>query len=214
MVTPAVARCRVSPAPYEPVPSTPTRANSPNSPTHASSARYPARVVEKLRVPSTVSPVSITAATCSSLWVSTPAYTTRPGLLLASCWRVGAAVVMLVMSFLRSARACGTAASRIDRTGGQDSDEHLVAQALLRSPRRRGVTPHRALPEHRQIRGKTTPSSIGVRVRKLWEPPAPASCRFHRRTGQEPCERWHRQSHCRYASSVALAANDACVQWS
>src|SRR5262249_59782621 len=54
-----------------------------------------------------------------------------------------------------SDRAAGTA-PRIDRTGGQDSDEHLVAQALLRSPRRRGVAPHRALPGHRQIRGKTT----------------------------------------------------------
>ncbi len=46
-------------------------------------------------------------------------------------------------------------APRDDRTGGQDSDEHLVAQALRKSPRRRGVAPHRA-PGDRQIRGKTT----------------------------------------------------------
>src|SRR6218665_1877920 len=42
------------------------------------------------------------------------------------------------------------------QTGGQDSDEHLLAQALLRSLRRRGVTPHRVFSEDRQIRGKTT----------------------------------------------------------
>ena len=53
----------------------PIRISSPWLRTQANKARYPARVVAKLPVPNMVPVASTTAATWTSLWVSTPANT-------------------------------------------------------------------------------------------------------------------------------------------
>src|SRR6218665_3473036 len=104
---------------------------SPCPRTHASNARYPARVVEKLRVPRMVPAGSMSAATWISQHGAPPPH---------KRWRGagGAAVLvsgMMVMSCSDLFAWAGTGPAH-HQTGGQDSDEHLLAQALLRSLRR------------------------------------------------------------------------------
>ncbi len=70
--TSRTARNRFNPAPYEPVPSTPTRTSSPCDCIQRSNARCPDRSFENERVPKTQPTESTTTATCSSRCVSTP----------------------------------------------------------------------------------------------------------------------------------------------
>ena len=65
-------RCRASPAPYEPVPSTPIRCTCPCPPSQRSSARYPAAPAGNVAWPKSY-PTEFSAATVwVSAWVSTP----------------------------------------------------------------------------------------------------------------------------------------------
>src|SRR5215204_2298072 len=124
-----------------------------------------------------MNPGRFTAATCRSLWVSTPATTTR---LTGSSWDG-----MLAMSALLA--GAGRVGRGLAEEGGQDSDGawwrrlpsgHTVDEA----------EPRRAPPSHRQIRGKTavvnrkcgSGSSGSVRHRVSW--------RVHRCAGQEAQE--------------------------
>src|SRR5262249_41288551 len=83
--TPAARRNRASPAPYDPVPSTPTRATSPNPDSHRCSSRCPAEVVGNSATPSSPPIPSSAAATFMSRCVSTPPVTRR-GAALRSRW--------------------------------------------------------------------------------------------------------------------------------
>src|SRR3954452_16644355 len=93
----------------------------------------------------------MTAATCRSLWVSTPATTTG----LVGGVIVGWGGGILVTSRLRSAWAGGAAAPRGTGSADKTVTRGRWAQALLRSRRRRGKAPHQELPGDRHIRGKT-----------------------------------------------------------
>src|SRR4051794_41925729 len=93
----------------------------------------------------------MTAATCRSLWVSTPATTTG----LVGGVIVGWGGGILVTSRLRSAWAGGAAAPRGTGSADKTVTGGLLAQALLRSRRRRGRGPHQELPGGPHIRGKT-----------------------------------------------------------
>jgi hypothetical protein len=66
---------RASPAPYEPVPSTPTRTTGPNDCSQPNSLSLPARDASKLSTPNNPPISSNAAATCTSRWVSTPPVT-------------------------------------------------------------------------------------------------------------------------------------------
>src|SRR3954471_17877867 len=116
----------------------------------------------------------MTAATCRSLWVSTPATTTGlvGGVIVG--WEAGRGGGILVTSRLRSAWAGVPAAPRGTGSADKTVTGGLLAQALLRSRRRRGKAPHQELPGDRHIRGKTAsvhredvPSSVELRWRPV-----------------------------------------------
>ena len=62
----------MSPAPYEPVPSTPTRSSGPKRRSHASNSSYPTAEAGNVALPSTLPVASRAAAVWVSLCVSTP----------------------------------------------------------------------------------------------------------------------------------------------
>src|SRR5436190_10583804 len=74
---PRPRRCRASPAPYAPVPSTPTRSTTPKRASQPCNSRNPVGVVANDSTPNTPPLPSTAAATCTSACVSTPPVTRR-----------------------------------------------------------------------------------------------------------------------------------------
>src|SRR3954466_7680411 len=97
----------------------------------------------------------MTAATCRSLWVSTPAITTGLVAGVVVGWEAGRRSGILVTSRLRSAWAGGAAAPRGTGSADKTVTGGLLAQALLWARRRRGKAPQQELRGGRHIRGKT-----------------------------------------------------------
>src|SRR6266545_3265343 len=104
----------------------------------------------------------MTAATCRSLWVSTPPMTTR---------LVGG---MLAMS--ASLRCGGQVDASLAEGGGQDSDGTLARLSSGHTVDEAGASPGAPRPPTDPRKDNASRLSVGVWVRKPGSVPAPASC--------------------------------------
>src|SRR6266498_2247882 len=132
---------------------------------------------------STAPAVSMTAATCRSLWVSTPPMTTR---------LVGG---MLAMS--ASLRCGGQVDASLAEGGGQDSDGTLARLSSGHTVDEAGASPGAPRPPTDPRKDNASRLSVGVWVRKPGSLPAPASWRVHRCAGQEAQKHRPPHTHCR-----------------
>src|SRR6266536_3780752 len=115
-------RWRASPAPYAPVPATPTRATVPKPASQPCNSAYPAGVVANDSTPNTPPFASTAAATCTPRCVSTPPVIGR---------------VLSTMVIAIPSLSNGQGVARTSREG--DRDEPAAANSELGHPPERGV---------------------------------------------------------------------------